>query len=700
MEKKIFIAATEQRSGKSLLTIGLMSALQGIVPAVGYMKPIGQRYRGQSDVDEDALLVKEIFSLHDALADINPASLEAARADKDLLFERIFGAYARLSAGKDVVVIEGTDYTSTVAALEFDINAELAQNLAAPVLLVANGAGKSSEEIVRNVAECRDSFRDLGCRLLGAVVNRYQARGKADTGLLEKQLADRDIPLFGVLPGNPLLSGPRLREVADKLGAKILSRGDDLSKIVTRTLVLAMTPENALGYMKERDGCLLVTPGDRVEHILASLSAQKSSRYPSFSGLVLTGGLTPGKNVRELIHGLADVDLTILSVPDDTYSAALRVSSISGELDAGDREKIDLACGMVEKCVRIREIHAQLGAIPVGVTTPRMFQYRILEMARADRRHIVLPEGEEPRIIRAAAEVLRKEICDLTLLGDAARIREAARGLGADIRAARLLDPARVPERRQAAYAGEFYRLRKYKGVTREMARDALLDPVNYAAMMVRRGDADGFVSGAVHSTADTLAPVLRIIGARRDVALASSVFFMCLPDRVLVYGDCALVEDPSAEEMADIAVTSADTARAFGIDPVVALLSYSTGSSGRGRGVDKVREATRIAREKRPGLPIEGPIQYDAAASLEVARVKLKESRVAGIATVYIFPSLDAGNTAYKAVQQSANILAIGPVLQGLNRPANDLSRGATVADIVYTIAATAVQAGQPQQP
>jgi phosphate acetyltransferase len=699
MEKKIFISATEPRSGKSLLTIGLMSALQGIVPAVGYMKPIGQRYRGQNDYDEDAALVKEIFALDDALPDINPASLETAQTDKDILFEKIFNAYARLSAGKDLVVIEGTDYTSTVSALEFDINAELAHNLTAPVLLVANGAGKSTEEIVRGVAECRDSFRELGCRLLGTVVNRYEAAQKAGARLLAKLLAEKEIPLFGVLPGNPLLSGPRLREVAEKLDARVLNRGDDLSKIVTRTLVLAMTPENALGYMKDRDGCLLVTPGDRIEHIFTALSAQKSRRYPSFSGLILTGGLTPGKNVGELIEGQADVDLTILSVPDDTYSAALRVSSISGELDAADREKIELACEMVEKNVRIREIHTQLGTVPTDITTPRMFQYQILEMARADRRHIVLPEGQEPRIIQAAAEVLRKEICTLTLLGDEARIKETARSLGADIGAAQLLNPAGIPGRRLEDYAGAFYRLRKHKGVTREMARDAMLDTVNHAAMMVHRGDADGFVSGAVHSTADTLGPVLRLIGARTDVALASSIFFMCLPDRVLVYGDCALVEDPNAEEMADIAVTSAETARAFGIDPVVALLSYSTGSSGKGRGVDKVREATRIARAKRPDLPIEGPIQYDAAASLEVARVKLKDSKVAGTATVYIFPSLDAGNTAYKAVQQSANVAAIGPVLQGLNRPANDLSRGATVTDIVYTIAVTAIQAGQPRQ-
>lgn len=693
MEKKIFIASTERRSGKSLITIGLMNALQGIVPNVGYMKPIGQKEG--DNADPDALLVREIFGLAESLEDINPASMGDAQTDKDKLFERIFDAYRRLASGKDIVVIEGTDYTSAISALEFDINAELAHNLVAPVLLVANGAGKSIEEIGENLAEVTQSFREANCSFLGAIVNRFEsANYELESRRLREELEGKGIPLFGSVPPNPTLAGPRLREVANKLGAKIVFQGDDLSRVVTDVKVLAMTPENALGYIKDKEGCLLVTPGDRVDNILAVMSAQRSASYPKFSGLVLTGGLLPGENVRDLFRGATDTVLTILSVKEDTYATAVRISEISGELDKDDQEKIELVEKLVTRHVDIQRIYKQLGEVVTDTVTPRMFLYRILEKAKSQRRHIALPEGTEKRIVQAAAEILARDICDITILADREKILELARSLGADISRADIIDPKKADKRVLEDYAETLYQLRKHKSVTREMARDLMLDPVYYATMMVYKGDADGFVSGSTHSTADTLGPVLRVIKTKEGVSLASSIFFMCLPDRVLVYGDCALVENPTAEQMADIAITSAQTAQAFGINPVVALLSYSTGRSGKGKDVEKVAEATRIARERRPDLPIEGPIQYDAAVSVEVAQVKMRESRVAGKATVYIFPDLDAGNTAYKAVQRSANIPAIGPVMQGLKKPANDLSRGATVTDIVYTVAITAIQA------
>jgi len=317
-----------------------------------------------------------------------------------------------------------------------------------------------------------------------------------------------------------------------------------------------------------------------------------------------------------------------------------------------------------------------------------------MQMAKRDRKHIVLPEGTEPRIIRAAADVLARNICDVTLLGSISEITETAHRLNVTIDDAKLIDPANVGEEIRDAYANRLYELRKHKGVSLDMAKDLMLDPVHFATLMVREGDADGFVSGSTHSTADTLGPVLRVIKTREGTQLASSVFFMLMPDRVVVYGDCALVENPTASQLAEIAITSADTAKDFGVEPYVAMLSYSTGRSGQGADVDKVREATEIAREKRPDIPIEGPIQYDAAVSKDVAKIKIKDSSVAGKASVLIFPDLDAGNTAYKAVQRSANVPAIGPVMQGLKKPANDLSRGATVVDIVYTIAVTAVQA------
>jgi phosphate acetyltransferase len=695
MEKKIFITSTEKRSGKSLITIGLINAFQGMFPRVGYMKPIGQRYDGDGEIDTDATLVKNIFGFEDSPRDINPASMDDATEDKDILFEKIFDAYGRISADRDMVVVEGTDYDSTVTALEFDINAELAKNLNAPVLLIANGSDKTVDEIATNIVEVTESFRDMGCSYLGVILNRLRSKDvERDIDKINRLLAKDDISLFGTILFNPTLSGPRLREVAEKLDATPIFVGDDLNKVVTDVKVLAMTPENALNYLKDQDGCLLITPGDRVEHILTALIAQKSRAYPQFSGLVLTGGLIPGKNVQQLVKGIDKTDLTILSVIDDTYATTLKVNSIAGEITEDDDEKIKLAFRKIERYVDVERINRELGEHITEITTPRMFQYRLIQTAKRQTKHIVLPEGNELRIIQATAEILRRKICDVTLIGDKEKIGACAEDCGADIEGARIIDVSSYDRDVLDDYAETFYQLRKHKGVTREMARDQMLDPVHYATMMVYKNHADGFVSGSTHSTANTLAPVLRIIRAREDVSLASSIFFMCMPDKVLVYGDCALVENPNAEQLADIAITSAETARAFGIPPIVAMLSYSTGESGKGIDVDKVREATKITRSKRPDLLIEGPIQYDAAFSAEVARIKLKDSSVAGKARVYIFPDLDAGNTAYKAVQRSANVPAFGPILQGLNKPANDLSRGADVTDIVYTIAITAIQA------
>jgi phosphate acetyltransferase len=695
MERKIFIASTERRSGKSVITIGLMSALQGIIPSVGYMKPIAQRYSEGGKFDDDALLVRDIFDLKDPLESINPSTMLEAQEDKDRLFEKVFDAYKTISSGKDVVIVEGTDYTSTISALEFDINAELAHNLLAPVLLVASGYRRSLEEIVQTVHEATESFRAMNCNFLGVIVNRLESTSfTRDTDQLRAMFKSRGITLFGTLPPHPTLSKPRLSEVAERLGAQVVYQGDDMSKVVTDIKILAMTAENMLKYVGDIDGYLLITPGDRDDTILTAMAAQRSVFYPRFAGLLLTGGLVPGPNVRKLFKGQADAGLTILSVPDDTYQTALKVTEVGGELLKEDREKIELVNQLVDVHVDISGIYKRLGTIETDTVTPRMFQYRLIDKAKSDRRRIALPEGTEPRIVQAAAEVLGRDIADIIILGDADKIQEIARNAGVDVCKARLIDPKKTDPEQREKYAQALYELRKHKSVTLEMARDLMIDPVYYATMMVYMGDADGFVSGSTHSTADTLGPVLRVIKTKPGVSLASSIFFMCLPDKVVVYGDCALVENPSAEQMADIAITSADTALAFGISPAVALLSYSTGESGKGADVDKVREATRIARERRPDLPIEGPIQYDAAVSVEVAQVKAKGSSVAGRATVYIFPDLDAGNTAYKAVQRSANVPAIGPVMQGLKKPANDLSRGATVTDIVYTIAITAIQA------
>ena len=694
MGSKIFIASTEKGSGKSLVTIGLMSAIQGIVPRVGYMKPIGQRYESSSEIESDSLLVKAIFDLTDDPMDICPMPLEKAQQDKDALFETIFESFRRISEDKDVVFIEGTDYTSTMSALEFDINAELAQNLVAPVLLVARGRSKGIGEIVRNISEYAESFAEAGCTMLGAIINRYDSENvEEDAAILKQRLSREGISLFGVIRDNPMLSGPRLSEVREALGAELLIRGDSMSRVVTDTKILAMTPENALDFISDKDGYLLITPGDRAEHIFTVLAAHKSIDYPEYAGIVLTGGLKPRENVQALVRGITDAGLTILSVKDDTFKTALNVNQITGELSIDDPERIDIVRQTIQRYVEIDRLHDQLDEIRTDILTPRMFQYRILEKAKAQKRKIVLPEGTDPRILKAAEEIRHRDVCEVVILGDREIIQGIIKRDGIDLDESCILDYLN-DKTTLDEYGQTLYELRKHKGVTLERARDVVLDPVVYAAVMVYRGDADGYVSGAAHSTADTLRPVLQLIRTKPGVSLASSVLFMCMPEQVIVYGDCALVAKPSAEELADIAITSADTAASFGLEPVVAMLSYSTGTSGIGEDVDKVRKAAEIAKQKRPDLLIEGPIQYDTATSREVANIKFKDSKVAGKATVYIFPDLDAGNTAYKAVQRSANVPVIGPVLQGLNKPANDLSRGATVTDIVYTIAITAIQA------
>lgn len=693
MAKNIFIAATEPNSGKSVISIGLLEAFERLVPEVGYIKPIAQRFKNHDTHDADAALLKEVFEMEAELHDMNPVSMKEIQAEKDQAIEEIMHAYNTIAKDQDVVVIEGTDYTSSTSALEFDINAEVAKNLGAPVLLVANGRGRSIEDILSNITECRDSFEDNGCHFLGVIVNKLDTENYEETYQeLQTHLEQENTSLFGAVPFSPILAKPRLIDVVEALNAKVIYRGDDLLKIVVEPKIFAMSLENGLSYINDKDGYLVITPGDRADVITAIMAAQMSGTYPKLSGIILTGGMEPGACVKKLIGGLGDAHLSILSVKEDTYVTALRVNEVTGDLKQNDFEKIDLAGQVVEQYVDTKRLYDQIGLEKADIRTPKMFVYELLERARSDKKHIVLPEGLEPRILQATEKILSREICDITLLGDQDKIMEKAKTLDVDIRKANIINP--VGHQEVDEFASTLYELRKHKGVTEERAGDLVLDPIYFGTMMVHRGDADGFVSGSTHTTADTIRPVLQIIKTKPGVSLASSIFFMCLSDRVLVYGDCALVQDPNAEELADIAITSAETAHSFGVDPYVAMLSYSTGSSGRGKVVDKVREATDIARRKRPDLILEGPIQYDAAISREVANVKLKDSKVGGKATVYIFPDLNSGNIAYKAVQRSANILAIGPVLQGVNKPANDLSRGATVEDIVYTVAITAVQA------
>jgi len=496
-----------------------------------------------------------------------------------------------------------------------------------------------------------------------------------------------------LVPYDAVLVEPTVGEVAAEVGARVLV-GDpaELDRDVRGVVVAAATLPTVLDHLV--DGALVLTPGDRSEIVLGMLAAAQSATAPHVSGLLLTTGLVPDPRVQRILDGLA-THTPVLAVDTDTFTTAQAVGRVQGHLTAGSTRKLTAALGAMERHLDVPALARRIELTRSRRVTPLMFEYDLVERARADRRRIVLPEGTDDRVLRATETVLRRGVADITLLGPPAEIRARAAALGLDLGGAALLDPTSLEaDELRERFAATYAKARAHKGITLQQARDVVTDVSYFGTMMVYEDLADGMVSGVAHTTAHTIRPAFEVIRTVPGVTTVSSVFFMCLADRVLVYGDCAIIPDPDAAQLADIAVSSAATARRFGVDPRVAMLSYSTGSSGSGAEVDKVREATRLVREREPDLPVEGPIQYDAAVDASVARAKLPGSQVAGQATVFVFPDLNTGNNTYKAVQRSAGAVAVGPVLQGLRRPVNDLSRGCTVADIVNTVAITAIQA------
>ncbi|MFV0285998.1 MAG: phosphate acetyltransferase, partial [Demequina sp.] len=413
--------------------------------------------------------------------------------------------------------------------------------------------------------------------------------------------------------------------------------------------------------------------------------------FPSLTGIILNGGFSPEPSIARLIEGLGS-SLPVITTEIGTYGTARRCWNTRGRVSSESAVKVDTALSMFERHVDAEAMLALLDVARTDVVTPLMFEHDLLDRARSERQHIVLPEGSDDRILRAASTLMTRDVVDITVLGTETSIRARAGELGLDLGAARIVSPS-DPELVER-FAADYAEVRKAKGVTLDQARDTVQDVSMFGTMMVRQGLADGMVSGAAHTTAHTIMPAFQVIKTPPGVSIVSSVFFMCLPDKVLVYGDCAVNPDPTAEQLADIAISSAETAAQFHIEPRIAMLSYSTGESGSGQDVDKVREATRLVRERRPDLLVDGPMQYDAAVEPSVAASKAPHSQVAGRATVLVFPDLNTGNNTYKAVQRSAGAVAVGPVLQGLRKPVNDLSRGALVQDIVNTVAITAIQA------
>ncbi|MBV8294299.1 MAG: phosphate acetyltransferase, partial [Mycobacterium sp.] len=607
-------------------------------------------------------------------------------SDRDAAIDDIVDRYHAMAAECDAVVIVGSDYTDVTSPTELSVNARIAVNLGAPVLLTVRAKGRAAEEVAHVVQVCLAELDAQHAHTAAVVANRCDPTQLSAVADALRRLG----PKAYVLPEEPLLAAPTVADLQTAVGGTLVS-GDTalMSREVMGVVVAGMTADHVLERLY--DGVAVVTPGDRSDVVLAVASAHAAEGFPSLSCMILNGGFELHPSIAALVAGLG-LRLPMIATELGTFDTASAVASTRGRVTASSQRKIDTALELMENYVDLDDLLAQL-AIPIPrITTPQMFTYQLRERARSDRKHIVLPEGNDDRILRAAGRVLQRRVANLTILGDEFWVRLRAAELGVNIDDATVINP-RTSELCDQ-FAGQYAELRKHKGITLEQAREMIQIVSYFGTMLVYNGMVDGMVSGAAHTTAHTVRPALEIIRTAPGISTVSSIFLMCLPDRVLAYGDCAIVPDPTVEQLADIAISSARTAAQFGIEQRVAMLSYSTGESGTGADVDKVRAATALVRSRAPELLVDGPIQYDAAVDPSVAAAKLRDSPVAGRATVLIFPDLNSGNNAYKAVQRSSGAIAIGPVLQGLNKPVNDLSRGALVEDIVNTVAITAIQA------
>ena len=682
MARSIYIASPNAGTGKSTVALGLIVCLTKVVAKVGVFRPF------VDSRDEDPflnLLLARSGSATPAAQCIGVTWDEYHAAPEESL-SRIVDAYRAMARDHDVVIIDGSDFTDVAGTPELDLNARVAANIGVPVLLVVSGRG-APEDVRASVEVSVAEIAENHARTVAVIANRCPA---ATRGAVAATLSGIEGLTVTTLPEVPLLSAPSVREIADAVEGTLIA-GDAalLEREAEGVLVAAMDVSHVLERLAE--GQVVIVPADRSAVIISLAAAHASTGFPNLAGLVLNGGFRVAPHVLKLIRGL-EQPLPVITSPLNTFAAASVAGSLRGRLGGASEHKLDVAVTTFEQETDLGALLATLEVEPSDVVTPIMFQAELVEHARAVRKTIVLPESDDDRILRAADAIMRRGIADIVLLGDETTVRARAAELGLNISAARVVstsDPA-LSEK----YAAEFARLRAKKGVTLEQARERIQDVSYFGTMMVHMGDADGMVSGAAHTTAHTIVPSFQIIKTRPGTSIVSSVFLMLLEDRVLVYGDCAVNPEPTAEQLADIAISSAATARQFGVEPRVAMLSFSTGTSGKGADVDKVRRATELVRAKAPELAVEGPIQYDAAIDPTVAAKKAPESAVAGRANVFIFPDLSSGNIGYKAVQRSSGAVAVGPVLQGLNKPVNDLSRGALVEDIINTVAITAVQA------
>ncbi|MFJ1898092.1 MULTISPECIES: phosphate acetyltransferase [unclassified Streptomyces] len=702
MTRSVYVTGIDRGDGRQVVDLGVMELLTRQVDRVGVFRPLVH-----DDPDRLFELLRARYRLSQDPGtvyglDYHEASAIQAEQGTDELVSRLVDRFHRVAQEYEVVLVLGTDFAATQLPDELALNARLANEFGASVIAVVGGQDQSAESVRAETRNAYRAYAGLGCDVVAMVVNRVASEDREV--IAERLAATLPVPC-SVLPDDPALSAPTVAQITAALDATVLL-GDDagLARDALGFVFGGAMLPNLLNALTP--GCLVVTPGDRADLVIGSLAAH-SAGTPPIAGVLLTLNERPGEEILTLAARLAP-GTPVVAVADGSFPTAEKLFALEGKLNAATPRKAETALGLFERHVDTGALLDRISVARSGRVTPMMFEHELLEQARADRRRVVLPEGAEERVLRAADVLLRRDVCDLTLLGDPGVIRKKAADLGIDLADTQLVDP-QTSELRQG-FAERYAQLRAHRGVTVELAYDVVADVNYFGTLMVQEGLADGMVSGAVHSTAATIRPAFEIIKTKQGdtsqgeasggASIVSSVFFMCLADKVLVYGDCAVNPDPDAEQLADIAVQSAVTAARFGVEPRIAMLSYSTGTSGTGADVDKVREATERVRASHPELMIEGPIQYDAAVEPSVAATKLPGSEVAGQASVLIFPDLNTGNNTYKAVQRSAGAVAVGPVLQGLRKPVNDLSRGALVQDIVNTVAITAIQAQGEERP
>lgn len=694
MSENLYITSIEPRSGKSLVALGVMELLKRDIKTVGFFRPIINAEPQLKEMDNEIMLMSSRYNLGFEYSEMYAYTFQEARnlitqGKHEELIDGILSKYNALKAKTDFVVCLGTDFEGVTSAFEFDINAEIATNLSSPVLIVTNAKGKSKQGGIKACHYAVKSFEGRGCNVLSVIVNRCEGETQDDIlKELKTALSDKVDLVYGI-EDDKLLCSLTMEEVATHLNANVIYGHSQLNRHISKVLVAAMHLGDFLEYCDE--GSLIIVPSDRLDIIFGTVAALKSNSMPNISGMILTGKFNPNRNFYKMIEGISDI-FPILKVNNDTFSTATEVNTSHTRITPSNNRKIAVALGHFEAGVNTEELRQNITSFCSQKITPKMFEFSLVSRARKHKQHIVLPEGTEPRILQAAEILHNREVCNFTLLGKEDDIRKKISELGLNLDGVQIIEPYKSDYFDD--FVSTYMELRAHKGITKDAAKDAMSSENYFGTMMIHKGLADGMVSGAVHSTRFTILPSFEIIKTKPSCSIVSSVFLMCLADKVLVYGDCAVNPNPNAEQLAEIAISSADTGKIFGIEPAVAMLSYSTGDSGVGADVEKVRNATAAARDLRPDLNIEGPIQYDAAVEPSVAITKMPDSKVAGKATVLVFPDLNTGNNTYKAVQRSANAVAIGPILQGLNKPVNDLSRGCTIPDIVNTISITAIQA------